>query len=371
MSLNIPAASARPNASQGKITQILAALMDMQETCTPQAMKDYNSNSKVQAQFNQFGIEVLNKTVQNLDIGSTFTIGDYGCSHGRNSMTVINAILDSIHARRSNTQPLTVQVYHNDLPLNDFGEVFKCLQDPTLTYQNHSLVNSNPDHLIITMISAKSFYSQCLPNDHVDLAISFNCVHWLQSISTTLYRPLTLYSSQITTDQKRQIQEAGHCQLVSFLRSRAMELRLDGHLVFSLLNRLDTLRDMDAVWQQHIEEYNIDINLLDATLVPVLLRTQEDIERAIREVPSLSLISCTEYSRQTDFGRGEYGIAQLKATVWPQLQTGLTKRNVFSNDSQLAEFIDTFFMKVRSFDESRQEEILSAKFVTVKKVSNA
>ncbi|KAK9708655.1 hypothetical protein K7432_009516 [Basidiobolus ranarum] len=104
---------------------------------------------------------------------------------------------------------------------------------------------------------------------------------------------------------------------------------------------------MDDVWQQHIQEYNIDVKLLDTTLIPILIRTQEDVERALQQVPTLKQLSCTEGSIQSPFGHGESGIGHLKAAIWPQIQAGLVKRNVLSDASQMTDFIDKYFMKLQ------------------------
>ncbi|KAK9760787.1 hypothetical protein K7432_014824 [Basidiobolus ranarum] len=343
------------------------------QNCTTQPMKDYNSNSKIQAQFNQLGIDELKALVQRQapNISTTFTIGDFGCSHGGNSMTIINAILDSIQATRKDTTPLSVQVYHNDLPSNDFEEVFKCLHDPNLTYQYHSLLKVNPDNQILTMISAKSFYSQCLPSNHLDIGVAFNCAHWLQDIPIPLYRPLTFASSKITAQEKHQLQEESHRELVAFLQSRSIELRDGGHMMFSVLSQYEGLKDFDDIWQQHIEENNIDIMLLDAATIPLFPRIREDIERAIQEVPTLNLVKCTPNSHPCLFGHGDYGIAQMKAFTWPQIQAGLAKRQVFSNETQLEEFIEEYFRKIQRFYENREEQMLTLLFSTVEKVSNA
>ncbi|ORX92367.1 S-adenosyl-L-methionine-dependent methyltransferase [Basidiobolus meristosporus CBS 931.73] len=334
-----------------------------------QPMMDYNENSTMQAHINEDGIVILRKIVQHLapNITSTFSIGDFGCSHGGNSMISINAILDAMQETRRNDGPLSIQVYHNDLPINDFREVFKCLNDPELTYQNHEITKANPGNRIFSMMSGKSFYSQCFPNALLDLSFSFNSIHWMPDIGVTLYRPLMVYSKHVSEEQLSLIQDVAQKQFVTFLSCRAKELRKGGKLVISLLGDFGNLGGIDDIWQQHINEYNIDPSLLGYTLIPLIARTKENVVQAIHEVPSLELIHYIDNMFENVRGRNS---DHLKAIFWPQLYTGLVKGAVFDDEAKLTKFLDEFFSKLSTLYTASENVAATIRYVAIEKVAD-
>ncbi|ORX83413.1 S-adenosyl-L-methionine-dependent methyltransferase [Basidiobolus meristosporus CBS 931.73] len=341
-----------------------------------QPMMSYNKSSSLQAQMNEHGISVLKKLAQALmkelsavprNTKTTFTIGDYGCSHGANSMAVVNGILSSLQELEGNKH-LTIHVYHNDLPNNDFGELLKCLDNPDLSYLNHTFITGSPAVDVLTMLSAKSFFTQCVPSGSIDLGVCFNSVHWLHTIPVTMDRPLTFASAEINASQANLIRDEGHRELVSYFASRSAELSIGGHLVTSVIQRYDCLKRMDDIWQHHINEANINPKLLDTTSVAVFCRSKEDIYRALSLVPTLRLVSYAERIFTEPFNKGEAGMDIMEAACYPQILAGLKKRQVFANEAIMVHFVDEYFRKLRLYYASSEDEYLMSAYVAVQRV---
>ena len=103
----------------------------------------YNSNASMQNAAMQPSIVLLEDAVASLPkrtgaAGSgPVRVVDFGASQGANSMQPCKAILDSIRSRalhQSEGSVTEVEIYHEDLPTNDWGSVLALVNDPLTTY---------------------------------------------------------------------------------------------------------------------------------------------------------------------------------------------------------------------------------------------
>ena len=98
-----------------------------------------------------------------------FTIVDYGCSEGANSIAAVREVLVAVRRRQPDSCVVTV---HNDLPSNDFNGLF------------HNLVERDDSYLrvpggpILPMASARSFYDPVVPAGTANVGVSFSAAHW-------------------------------------------------------------------------------------------------------------------------------------------------------------------------------------------------
>lgn len=97
-------------------------------------------------------------------------IADYGAATGHNSLLPVSA---AIAALRKRTRPEhSVLVTHTDIPDNDFTELFRTLSDDPDSYLKK-------DTSTFASAVGRSFYSQILPSNSVNLAWSAWSIQWL------------------------------------------------------------------------------------------------------------------------------------------------------------------------------------------------
>lgn len=97
-------------------------------------------------------------------------VADYGAGTGLNSMLPMCA---AITALRGRTQPEhSILVTHTDLPENDFTALFRTLADDPHSYLQH-------DRAAFGSAVGRSYFTQILPSNSVNLAWSAWALHWL------------------------------------------------------------------------------------------------------------------------------------------------------------------------------------------------
>ena len=102
----------------------------------------YNANSSVQNAVMQPSINLLIEAVASLPkpaaVGGPIRIVDFGASQGGNSMQPCKAILDAIQSQKAQHQSrggvTEVEVFHEDLPSNDWGSLLALVKNPMTTY---------------------------------------------------------------------------------------------------------------------------------------------------------------------------------------------------------------------------------------------
>ncbi|KAJ9703517.1 hypothetical protein PVL29_005034 [Vitis rotundifolia] len=104
-------------------------------------------------------------------------LADLGCASGPNALSAISEIIHTIHgmSRGMNCKSPEFQVFLNDLPGNDFNNIFSLLPDfyEKLTKEDGTLGNC-----FITGVPG-SFYSRIFPSRSLDFVHSSCSVHWL------------------------------------------------------------------------------------------------------------------------------------------------------------------------------------------------
>lgn len=142
----------------------------------PSAMQGdgyYNRNSRLQAANLASALPLLAEAAARLRRRpAPITLVDYGASQGRNSMLPVSAAIDAL--RGSNHQQKPVEVFHVDLPDNDFNSLFAALDNPAESY----LTGRSG---VFTAAIGRSYFEQVLPAGRVDLGWSSNALHWLRS----------------------------------------------------------------------------------------------------------------------------------------------------------------------------------------------
>jgi hypothetical protein len=139
----------------------------------PMDSGSYTAASRLQAAGLRRAITLFEKAAEVVPLPRSprpVVIADYGAASGHNSLLPISA---AIAVLRKRTRPEhSVLVTHTDVPENDFTELFRTLSDDPDTYLKK-------DDKSFASAVGRSFYSQILPSNSVNLAWSAWSIQWL------------------------------------------------------------------------------------------------------------------------------------------------------------------------------------------------
>jgi hypothetical protein len=139
----------------------------------PMDSGSYTAASRLQAAGLRRAITLFEQAAQVVPLPRSprpVVIADYGAATGHNSLLPIGA---AIAVLRKRTRPEhSVLVTHTDVPENDFTELFRTLSDDPDTYLKK-------DNASFASAVGRSFYSQIVPSNSVNLAWSAWSIQWL------------------------------------------------------------------------------------------------------------------------------------------------------------------------------------------------
>ena len=181
--------------------------------------KSYNSNSTTQLAIIQSSIPFIKLAIDTLDIiPSSFpiVIVDFGSSHGVNSMYAMETIVDYI--RTSKKTERSFLVIHNDLPANDWTQIFNIL---------------NEKKIYFGLANGRSFYEQCLPSNLVTVSYSSTSLHWLSRKPCNISNHCLSFFAQ--GEERAAFESQAKNDYSQFLQNRSHELVQGGVLILSIL----------------------------------------------------------------------------------------------------------------------------------------
>ncbi|KAL7120797.1 hypothetical protein ACP275_02G144600 [Erythranthe tilingii] len=159
-------------------------------------------------------------------------IADLGCSSGPNTLLVISHIIEQLSKQEH--APREIQVFLNDLPDNDFNNLFKLMSTNT----NTNTKNNNIECYIYG--APGSFYGRLFPNNNLHFAYSSTSFHWLSQIPQGLEKN-TKENIYIATTSPPHVFEAYSKQFerdfTTFLKLRGEEIRGGGRMVLGFLGK--------------------------------------------------------------------------------------------------------------------------------------
>ncbi|CAA0131767.1 Uncharacterised protein [Mycolicibacterium vanbaalenii] len=136
----------------------------------------YTAAARLQAAGLQSAIAVFEEAAAAVPIPAPpqpIVIADYGAASGHNSLLPIGA---AIAVLRGRTRPEhSVLVTHTDRPDNDFTALFRTLEEDPDTYLRK-------DRATFASAIGRSFYSQILPSNSVNLGWSSWAIQWLSRV---------------------------------------------------------------------------------------------------------------------------------------------------------------------------------------------
>ncbi|XP_051147683.1 benzoate carboxyl methyltransferase-like [Andrographis paniculata] len=238
---------------------------------------------------------VLDKTLKEMfdktEFKSGFRMIDLGCASGPNTLIVISHIIDTIKSLCKCDQLPEIEVYLNDLPANDFNNLFKMLPSFRRGWKN-CFVFGLPG----------SFCERLLPRNSLHFAYSNYCLQWLSQIPegvekinkenffATKTSPVEVFKSY-----ERQFQR----DFSSFLMNRGEEMMIGGHMVLSFIGRssIDFSSEDACASFRLLAEALVDmvaeglINEEDLHLfnIPMYLPCLEEVEAIIKHEGSFNV----------------------------------------------------------------------------------
>ncbi len=142
----------------------------------PADSRSYSAAARLQAAGLESAISVFEQAAAAVPLPTApqpIVIADYGTSGGHNSLLPVGA---AIAVLRKRTRPdHTVLVAHTDIPDNDFTALFRTLEEDPDTYLRK-------DGATFASAVGRSFYSQILPSNSVNLGWSSWAVQWLRRV---------------------------------------------------------------------------------------------------------------------------------------------------------------------------------------------
>jgi hypothetical protein len=188
----------------------------------------YTAASRLQAAGLRRAITLFEKAAEVVPLPRSprpVVIADYGAATGHNSLLPIAA---AIAALRRRTRPEhSVLVTHTDVPENDFTELFRTLSDDPDTYLKK-------DHASFASAVGRSYYSQIVPSNSVNLAWSAWSIQWLSRTPMPIPDHVLVAHSRDEAVRAAYARRAAH-DWHEFVAFRGRELSPGGRLVVMTL----------------------------------------------------------------------------------------------------------------------------------------
>jgi len=194
----------------------------------PTGSGSYTAASRLQAAGLQSAIAVFERAAAAVPIPSPpqpIVIADYGAATGHNSLLPIGA---AIAVLRKRTRPEhSVLVAHTDVADNDFTALFRTLEEDPDTYLRK-------DRATFASAVGRSFYSQILPSNSVNLGWSSWAIQWLSRVPAVIDDHLQVAYSADDSVRAAYVKQAAH-DWHEFIAFRGRELCPGGRLVVTTM----------------------------------------------------------------------------------------------------------------------------------------
>jgi hypothetical protein len=133
-------------------------------------------------------VENAIKEVYTALLPKTITIADLGCSAGPNTLLFISSVISTIveQCKSSGDDYVELQFFLNDLPGNDFNELFRSIEKFKRPNTTGEMAHLLPLYYIMGL--PESYYNRLLPRESVHLFHSSYCLHWRSQVFGSLIK---------------------------------------------------------------------------------------------------------------------------------------------------------------------------------------
>ncbi len=267
------------------------------------------------------------------DEPALLAVADYGCSEGRNSIEAVGVVVEAWRRRRP-AQPICA--IHNDLPGNNFNQLFTRLHAPDAS--NYLQANGKREPNVFALAAAGSFYEPLLPPGSVHIALSNFGIQWMDRRPDVVVPDFIGYMRGAAEAQAAFARQADH-DLTRFLQCRADELAPGGKLLVAVPGKhgkrscSDGLYDMfDDACKDLVAAGVLDRACYERFLFPVYFRSLDEM---------LAPLNCPG----TLLG-GAFVVDRAEAMDWPPPFS-----TEFARTGDAAAYADAFVGSIRAWSE--------------------
>ncbi|KAJ3670846.1 hypothetical protein LUZ60_008272 [Juncus effusus] len=257
-------------------------------------INSYAANSKLQnkaiTKMKPFVEAAFGELCRDL-VPKKMVMADLGCSSGPNTFMVISEVIHIIRAacQTLGPKPPEMQFFLNDLPGNDFNNIFRLLE-----YFNNeeSLRDANVPYYIAGLPG--SFYGRLFPQQSVHFFHSSYSLNWISQVPEGLENKGSIYISKTSPPQVVKLyQEQFRKDFSLFLALRFEELVSGGQAVLGFIGRknkdilcgeLSCLHSLVAeALNSMVLEGLVEEEKLYSFNLPVYVPSMEEVETIVTE----------------------------------------------------------------------------------------
>src|SRR5262249_12497895 len=224
----------------------------------------YDAHSEVQLSIIEHTSALITEAVERIPPASdVFSIIDYGCAEGKNSVVSVRLALDAV--RRRNPQQV-VAIIHNDLPRNNFNRLFVNLSGTGVDWYDKGAGRAaTVGRRTFVFASGTSFYGQVVPDASAHFGYSSSSIHWMSEAPPDSVRRHIMHWGG-TAEEFESFRRAAARDWLSFLQARAREFVPGGRLVLTMGAGLDRECGDSASYTGEWFTAEIMVNLLNDLL---------------------------------------------------------------------------------------------------------
>ncbi|HEX9833845.1 MAG TPA: SAM-dependent methyltransferase [Mycobacterium sp.] len=190
----------------------------------PMDSGSYTASSRLQAAGLPAAMAIFEKAADAVPLPKPpqpIVVADYGASTGHNSLLPMSAAISVLRKRTRNDH--SILVVHTDLPDNDFTAMFQTLTDDPDSYLRK-------DAATFASAVGRSFYTQILPSNSVNLGWSSWAIQWLSSVPAPIPDHIHVAYSGDDRVRAKYARQAAH-DWHEFVAFRGRELAPGGRIV--------------------------------------------------------------------------------------------------------------------------------------------
>ncbi|GLJ05511.1 hypothetical protein SUGI_0019350 [Cryptomeria japonica] len=219
-------------------------------------------------------------------------IADLGCATGLNTILDVGFVMRTLTNLCIGSE-VTVpqfQVFHSDLPSNDFNGLFNLLVKTTCPY----FVAGVPG----------SFYNVLFPNSSIHVCFSIMALHWISEVpeavvdkDSPFYNRGNVWINRGRQDTADIYSKQSQEDLTTFMKSRAMEIAPGGILFVCLMGRPDSSpptqqvsvegefcgQDFEDAWDDLVTQGFVSLDLRDSFNLPWYFPNSSEVRKAVEE----------------------------------------------------------------------------------------
>nr|UMB49621.1 salicylic acid methyltransferase [Phlox sp. SAMT] len=279
---------------------------------------------------------------------ATFCIADLGCSSGPNTSLVVSEVLETLHktCKLMGKQLPEFQVYLNDLPMNDFNNIFRSLS--SFQAQMRDQIGPGFGSCFITGVPG-TFYGRLFPSKSVHFVHSSYSLMWLSQVPQLQEinkRNICLAKTSPPGMKKAYYQQFRN-DFDWFLKCRSQEVVKGGRMVLTIMGRASddpTSKDGCFIWEllamalnEMVNEGSIEEEKINSFNIPVYTPSPAEVKDVVEKEGSF-MVYQLETSKvnwkacgSSVFGELEnngYNVAQCMRAVAEPLLSSIFEKEI-------------------------------------------